>query len=133
MHGSPEGLRRRLRSIFHSAESLPRDAAGEDLQEWTGGVSHAAGIYAELGYKFGGKLLGAAPDLFTFVRHPGMEPANSRYGRAPGLATPHKRMRTMFRSAGGIATYGTLMACMTTWNDHGAGLMEKIREAAMAS
>ena len=38
----------------------------------------------------------------------------------------------MFRSAGGMTTYGTLMACMTTWNDQGADLAEKIREVIMA-
>ena len=134
MHGgSLEELHQRLQSIFHSAKSLPRDIGDEDLQKWIDNVSHIAGIYTELGYRFGGKLLGAAPDLFTFVRHTGMEPTNNRCERAPGLATPHKRMRLMFRSAKGMATYGTLMTCLTTWNDQGADLMEKIREAIMAS
>ena len=49
------------------------------------------------------------------------------------LSTLHKKIWLMFRSAGGMATYGTLMTCMTTWNDQGADLMEKIREAIMAS
>ena len=134
MHGgSLEELHQRLQSIFHSAKSLPRDISDEDLQKWIDNVSHIAGIYAELGYKFGGKLLGAAPDLFTFVRHPGMEPTNNRCERALRLVTLHKKIRLMFRSARGMAMYGTLMTCMTTWDDQGANLMEKIREAIMAS
>ena len=75
----------------------------------------------------------SAPDLFTFVRHPGMEPTNNRCGRALRLVTLHKKIRPMFRSAGGMATCGTLMTCLTTWNDQGADLMENIRESIMAS
>ena len=131
--GSLEELHQRLQSIFHSTKSLPRDISDEDLQKWIDNVSHITGIYTELGYKFGGKLLCTAPDLFTFVRHPGMEPTNNRCERALRLVTLHKKIRLMFRSARGMATYGTLMTCLTTWDDQGADLMEKIREAIMAS
>ena len=125
-------LHRRLRSTFRSAKSLPRDIGDGDLQEWTDNASRTAGIYAEPGCEFGGKLLGAASYLFTLARHPGMGPTSNRCGRSLGLVTFHKRMRPMLRSAGGMAAYGTLMTCMTAWNDQGADLTERIREAVAA-
>ena len=92
VHGtSLEELHWRLQSIFHSAKSLPRDISVEDLQKWIDNVSHIAGAYTELGYKFGGKLFGAAPDLFTFVRHPGMGPP------ATGASASSSRSRSARR------------------------------------
>lgn len=36
-------------------------------------------------------------------------------------------------SIAGMAAHGTSTTCMTMWNDQGADLLEKIREATMAS
>ena len=134
MHGgSLEELHQRLQSHIPqrqkpAARHQRRGSAKMDRQR----LAHRRDLRGT-GLQVRGKLLGAAPDLFTFVRHPGMEPTNNRCERALRLVTLHKKIRLMFRSARGMTMYGTLMTCMTTWDDQGANLMEKIREAIMAS
>lgn len=86
-----------------------------------------------MGHKFGGKLRNAAPEMFTFVRHPGLPPTNNMSERTLRRVVLHRKIRLMFRSATGLQTYGTLMTCMMTWDAQGKDLMEKIHAAIMAN
>ena len=131
--GGMEELHQRLQSILHNAKRLPPDITDEELKGWIDGVTHIADTYAGLGYTFGGKLRNAAPDLFTFVRHPGLPPTNNMSERTLRRVVLHRKIRLMFRSAAGMQTYGTLMTCMMTWDAQGRDLMEKIHGAIMAN
>ena len=131
--GGMEELHQRLQSIFHNAKRLPPDITDEELKGWIDGVTHIADTYAGPGYTFGGKLRNAAPDLFTFVRHPGLPPTNNMSERTLRRVVPHRKIRLMFRSAAGMQTYGTLMTCMMTWDAQGKDLMRKIHGAIMAN
>lgn len=97
-------------------------------------TAQIAAMYRELGYPtFGGKLANAAPDLFTFVRYPGMPPTNNMSERTLRRVVLHKKIRLMFQSAAGMLTYGTLMTCMLTWDARGHDLMGKIHQTIMSN
>ena len=49
--------------------------------------------YIDLGCSFGVKLKNAAPDLFTFVNHPGMEPTNNESERMLRKVVIHRKIR----------------------------------------
>jgi len=69
-----EPLYRKLQLIYHRANLAPPDAdCGSMIRE----VQIVAAQYGSLDHDFGGKLANAAPNLFTFVSHPGMEPTNN--------------------------------------------------------
>ena len=82
---------------------------------------------------YGVTLLNAAPDLLTFVRHPGMHLTNNKSERTLRRVVLHKRVRQTFRSISGMKVYSILMTCMMTWDDQGENLMGKIHESIMAN
>ena len=126
-------LHQRLQCVFHNAKKLPPDITDEELKGWIDNVKHIAHIYSNLHQSYGVTLLNAAPDLFTFVRHPGMHPTNNKSERTLRKVVLHKRIRQTFRSISGMKVYGILMTCMMTWDDQGENLMGKIHESIMAN
>ncbi len=127
-------LHQKLQHIFHEAKQLPPDTTDQQLQDnWIDPVMAIAGTYTELGYSFGGKLLNAAPDLFTFVKYPGMPPTNNKSERTLRRVVIHKKIRQMFRSTTGMEVYGILMSCMMTWYDQDKDLVKNIHNTIMAS
>ena len=132
--GNLEELHHRLQSIFSSAKKLPPDITDEELKGWIDNVTQIADIYKSLRYlTFGGKLENAAPDLFTFVKYPGMPPTNNMSERTLRPVVLHKKIRLMFQSVIGMQTYSILMTCMMTWDAQGHNLMDKIHKAIMSS
>ena len=70
-------LYRRLQGIFHEAKKLA-DSGGADVDTCLAmerRVLELAAMYGDHG--FGTTLTNAAPNLFTFLRHPGMPPTNN--------------------------------------------------------
>ena len=134
MHrGKRAELHQRLQSILHAAKQLPHTISDDDLQGWIDQVKDIAAVYTELDHKFGVTLHNAAPDLFTFVKYPGMPATNNMSERTLRPVVLHKKIRQMFRSATGMQTYSTLMTCMTTWKAQDKDLLEKIYQTIMAS
>ncbi|MDE0089821.1 MAG: transposase [Thaumarchaeota archaeon] len=74
-----------------------------------------------------------APDLFTFVRHPGLPPTKNMSERTRRRVVLHRKIRLMFGSITGMQTYSTLMTCMMTWDAQGKDLMGKVHGAIMAN
>ena len=131
--GKRAELHQRLQSILHAAKKIPSDISDENLQGWIDGVRDIAAIYTELDHKFGVTLHNAAPDLFTFVRYPGMSPTNNMSERTLSPVVLHKKIRQMFRSAVGMQTYSTLMTYLLTWKAQDKDVLEKIHQTIMSN
>jgi len=125
-----ESLHRQLRPVYHRARPAPPDA---DCDPMVREAEILAGQYGALGHGFGGKLAGAAPDLFTFVSHPGMEPANNTAGRALRRIVIQRGMRHGLRTAGGMRMFGIIMTCLGTWRMRGLDTAERLREVLAAA
>ena len=133
-HGdSMSDLHQRLQSMYHGAKSISPDISEDQLNSWIDNTVHIADIYTKLGYSYGEKLRNAAPNLYTFVRHKGMEPTNNKSEQKLRKIVMHKKIRQMFRSVTGMNTYGILMTCLMTWDDQGHDVSEKIYKTIMAS
>ena len=76
-----EELHQRLRGIFHAAKRTAADTAGsggadtDTCMDLKMQVLAVASLYGKL--PFAGTLRNAAPNLFTFLRYPGMPPTNN--------------------------------------------------------
>ena len=79
-------------------------------------------------------LLGnAAPDLFTFIRYPGMEPTNNEFERMLRKVVIHRKIRQKLVTVGGKIMFGTMMTCLLTWDKMGLNWFEKLSEAFWAT
>jgi len=92
-----------------------------------------AGQYGALGHGFGGKLANAAPKLFTFVSHPGMEPTGNTAERALRRIVIQRGIRHGLRTAGGMRMFGIIMTCLGTWRMRGMDVAERLREVLAAA
>ena len=79
------------------------------------------------------QLKNAAPDLFTFIRYPCMEPANNESKRVLRKVVIHRRIRQKLVTVGGMAMFGTIMTCLLTWNKQGLNWFEKLSEVFWAT
>jgi len=95
-------------------------------------VQIVAAQYGSPGHGFGGKLANAAPNLFTFVSHPGMEPANNTAERALRRTVIQRYIRQGLRTAGGMRMFGVTMTCIGTWRMRGLDVAEKLQEVLAA-
>ena len=81
----------------------------------------------------------AAPDMFTFIRHPGMEPTNSESERVLRKAAIRRKMairrkiRQKLMTAGGKIMFSIIMTCLFTWDKQGLNWFEKLSEVFWAT
>ena len=87
-----------------------------------------AGAYAGLDDGFAVHLKNAAPDLFTFIRYPGMEPTNNESERMLRKVVIHRKIRQKLVTIGGKIMFGTIMTCLLTWDKLGLNWFEKLSE-----
>jgi len=128
--GAEESLHRQLRLAYHRAKTAPPEAdCGPMVRE----AEILAGQYRALGHGFGGRLAGAAPKLFTFVSHPGMEPTNNVAERALRRIVIQRGIRHGLRTAGGMRMFGVIMTCLGTWSMGGLDMAERLREVLAAA
>ena len=79
-------------------------------------------------------LLGnAAPDLFTFIRYPGMDPTNNESERMLRKVVIHRKIRQKLVTVGGKIMFGTIMTCLLTWDKMGLNWFEKLSEVFWAT
>ena len=132
--GACELLYRKLRDVYDRAKDASAgcgpwggdaDAAIRDLEAR---VAAIVGQYKDLGVKFGTTLENAAPDLFTFVRHPIMDPTNNRAERILRAVVLHRRMRFRFVTKEGAGMFGVLMTCLMTWREMGLDTHQRMLE-----
>ena len=116
-------LHQRLQLLFHEAKHLPPDIDEASYAGLTDRVACIAEAYGRLEFKFGTTLANAAPDLFTFVRHPGMHPTNNESERMLRRVVIHRKIRQRLVTPAGMRMFGVLMTCVMTWRRQKADLM----------
>ena len=67
-----------------------------------------AKAYAVLDDMFSPRLENAVQDLFTFIRHPGMEPTNNESERMLRKVVIHRKIRQKLVTVGGKIMFGTI-------------------------
>ena len=123
----------RLQDLYHQAKLEPPDIS--DARHWEL-VCRARGMaraYAGLDDEFAVRLENAAPDLFTFIRHPGMEPTNNESERVLRKVVIHRKIRQKLVTVGEKAIFGTIMTCLLTWDKQGLNWFEKLSEVFWAT
>lgn len=124
-----ELLYRQLRLLYHRAKRSGPDKY-DSLVHHAGAI---AGQYTAIGCKYGCKLADAVPNLFTFVKHPGMEPTNNKAERALRRIVIQRKIRYGLRTTGGMRMLGTIMTCMETWRMRGPDVIAKLQQVLAAA
>ena len=89
--------------------------------------------YAGLDDGFAVRLKNAAPDLFTFIRHPGMDPTNNESERMLRKVAIRRKIRQKLATIGGRIMFGTIMTCLLAWDKQRLNWFEKLPEAFWAT
>ena len=69
------------------------------------------------------------PNLFTFIRYPGMEPTNNESERMLRKVVIHRKIRQKLVTVGGKIMFGTIMTCLPMWDKRGPNRLEKLSKA----
>ena len=83
----------RLQDLYHQAKLEPPDISDARHWELVCRAQSMARAYAGLDDEFAVRLENAAPDLFTFIRHPGMDPTNNESERVLRKVVIHRKIR----------------------------------------
>ena len=126
-------LHRNLQDLYHQAKLEPPDASEARHWELVCRARSIAGAYVGLDDGFAVQLKNAVPDLFTFIRYPGMEPTNNESERMLRKVVIHRKIRQKLVTAGGKIMFGTIMTCLLTWDKLGLNWFEKLSEAFWAT
>ena len=125
-------LHRKLQELYHEAKLEPQDISDSRHWELVCRTRSIARAYAGLDDEFAVRLENAAPDLFTFIRHPGMEPTNNESERMLRKVVIHRKIRQKLVTVGGKIMFGTIMTCLLTWDKQGLNWFEKLSEVFWA-
>ena len=106
-----------LQRLYHDAKCAaenPEDAPRHH-DSMVARAMHIAGRYKDVGCPFGTTLANAAPNLFTFLLHPRVDPTNNESERMLRRAVIHRKIRQRLVTMEGMEMFGTLFTCMATW------------------
>ena len=134
-------LHEELKDLYRRAKGLAGAARGPEpppdlddrIRRMEAEVLAIADGYERLGIGFHTTLRGAAGQLFTFVRHPHMEPTNSPAERMIRPAVVSRKVRGGLSTPGGMKMFGTLMTCLLTWQRRGLDPTDKLLEVLGAT
>ena len=118
----------RLKDVFHRAKLLEPDP--DNRKQYEVMVEQTAQIadkYSALGLGFGRTLDHAAPNLFTFLLHPGMEPTNNLAERSLRPSVIARKIRRALKTTDGMRMFGVLMTCIMTWRARGQDVSQMLR------
>lgn len=117
----------RLLLVYHDAKKMQRPVSDADI-----GILQARcyAIADAYGNKYGEKLRRAVPNLFTFLKYPGMEPTNNDSERALRKAVIHRKIRQRMVTARGMEMFGVLMSCFLTWKKLKLDVTEQVLRLA---
>ena len=73
-------------------------------------------------------LKNAAPDMFMFICHPGMDPTNNESERMLRKVVIHRKICQKLVTAGGKIMFGAIMTCLLTWDKQGLNWFKKLSE-----
>ena len=126
-------LHHKLQELYHKAKLEPPDISDAHHMELVCRARSMAKAYGGLDDRFAVLLGNAAPDLFTFIRYPGMEPTNNEFERMLRKVVIHLKIRQKLVTVGGKIMFGTIMTCLLTWDKMGLNWFEKLSEAFWAT
>ena len=113
-----EALHDRLAGLLHEAKRAPPD--GDLARRMEREALAIASGYRSLGEdKFATKLENAAPNLFTFVTHPELEPTNNESERLIRPVVIQRLIRQHHVTEEGMAAFSRIMTCVLTWRKRG--------------
>ena len=106
-----DALHSRFRQFFHGTKLVKTATAPqcEVLKE------RLLGMAASYPRGLANKIASASGHLFTFLLHEGMEPINNSVEREIRCPVIHRKVRGQIGSAGKMAEFGMLPACILTW------------------
>ena len=122
-------LHHKLQELYHEAKLEPPDISDARQMELVCRARSVAKAYVGLDDGFSILLGNAVPDLFTFIRYPGMEPTNNESERMLRKVVIHRKIRQKLVTVGGKIMFGTIMTCLLTWDKLGLNWFEKLSEA----
>ena len=126
-------LHHKLQELYHEAKLEPPDISDAHQMELVCRARSVAKAYVGLDDGFSILLGNAAPDLFTFIRYPGMEPTNNESERMLRKVVIHRKIRQKLVTVGGKIMFGTIMMCLLTWDKMGLNWFEKLSEVFWAT
>ena len=126
-------LHHKLQELYHEAKLEPPDISDTYHMELVCRARSVAKAYVGLDYRFSILLGNAVPDMFTFIRYPGMEPTNNESECMLRKVVIHRKIRQKLVTVGGKIMFGTIMTCLLTWDKMGLNWFEKLSEAFWAT
>ena len=121
-------LHHKLQEMYHEAKLEPPNISDTYHMELVCRARSVAKAYVGLDDRFAILLGNAVPDLFTFIRYPGMEPTNNESERMLRKVVIHRKIRQKLVTVGGKIMFGTIMTCLLTWDKMGLNWFEKLSE-----
>ena len=106
-----EARHARLQLVYHQAKETA-SAAPAQCKTFVQRTVQIALTYPE---KLSNKIVSAAPFLFTFLLHPGMEPTNNRTEREVRPIVLRRKVSGQICSVNGMRRFGVLFTCLLTW------------------
>ena len=126
-------LHHKLQELYHEAKLELPDIGDAHQMELVCRARSVAKAYVGLDDRFSILLGNAVPDLFTFIRYPGMDPTNNESERMLRKVVIHRKIRQKLVTVGGKIMFGTTMTCLLTWDKQGLNWFEKLSEAFWAT
>lgn len=124
----------RLKDIYHYAKILEPDPRNQKQHEtMVEQTVQVACEYDSLKCKFGRTLSNAAPNLFTFLLYPGMEPTNNLAERSLRPSVIARNIRHALKTAEGMRMFSVLMTCIMTWRARGQSISQMIRNRLLGT
>ena len=127
-------LHEALARLYRDAKDARRGPGGGPAMD-TGPMEAAAAAIAArferyaAGGAFATKLANAAPFLFTFINHPGMDPTNNESERMLRKVVIARKIRFRIASRTGARMFSNIMTCMLTWRKRNLNVLDMLLKA----
>ena len=108
-------LHHKLQELYHEVKLELPDISDAYPVELVCRARSVAKAYVGLDDKFSTLLGNAVPDLFTFIRYPGMDPTNNESERMLRKVVIHRKIRQKLVTVGGKIMFSIIITCLLTW------------------
>ena len=123
-----QALHDRLMLVYHEAKEMGSATPGQ-CEVLVQRTIEIARTYPE---KLGNKIAAAAPFLFTFLLHPGMEPTNNRTERELRRAILRRKISGQIGSVEGMRRFGIMFTCLLTWRKRKLNIYRELDRILLA-
>ncbi len=118
----------RLMLIYHEAKEMDTATPGQ-CDVLVQRTIKVARTYPE---KLANKIIAAAPYLFTFLRHPGMQATNNHSERELRRPILRRKVSGQIGSVEGMDRFGVLFTCLLTWRKRKLNIYHELDRILMA-